>query len=232
MTTDTTTTVNAASKTITAKSPNSNVLSQDIMGKEEFLTLLVAQLKHQDPLNPDEGTEFTAQLAQFSSLEQLMNMNKNIEAMNTSSTNSDNIALLSTIGKDVLYTGDTFDYSDGSQEIGYLLPEDASSVRLDISLNGQIIKTINGTELTKGSHTYLWDGKTSDGEQAPPGNYTLKVTAEGASGGITAGALIKSSVTGVNLDPLLGASLTTKVGEIESYANILGIYDRASSSNG
>jgi len=216
--------VNATSKSNSASRSDSNVMSQDVMGREEFLTLLVAQLQHQDPLNPDEGTEFTAQLAQFSSLEQLMNMNKNIEAMNTSSINSDNIALLNTIGKDVLYSGNSFNYSNGSIEVGYLLPEDATSAQVDISLNGQIIKTIEGTELTKGPHTYIWDGLTADGEQAPAGEYTIKITAEGAAGSINAGALIKSSVTGVNLDPLLGASLTTTAGEIESYANILGIY--------
>ena len=93
MTTEITSSVNATSKTQSSGSSNSGVMTQDVMGKEEFLTLLVAQLQHQDPLNPDEGTEFTAQLAQFSSLEQLMSINENIETMNTATSNSDNISL-------------------------------------------------------------------------------------------------------------------------------------------
>lgn len=231
MTTEITSSVNATSKSQSSNASSSSVMTQDVMGKEEFLTLLVAQLQHQDPLNPDEGTEFTAQLAQFSSLEQLMSINENIGAMNTASANSDNIALLNTIGKDVLYSGDSFKYSEGSIEVGYLLPVDATSAKIDITLNGQIVKTINGTDLSKGPHTYVWDGLNTEGNQAPAGDYKISVTAENATGAIDAGPLLKSSVTGVNLDPLLGASLNTTIGDIESYAYILGIYDKGTNSN-
>ena len=58
------------------------VSSQKVLGRDQFLTLLVAQLRHQDPLNPLKSTEFTAQLAQFSSLEQLFDVNENLESMN------------------------------------------------------------------------------------------------------------------------------------------------------
>ena len=155
-----------------------------------------------------------------------MGINDNIGAMNTATANSDNIALLNTIGKDVLYNGDSFKYSEGNIEVGYLLPADATSAKIDITLNGQIVKTINGTDLSKGPHTFTWDGLNADGEQAPAGDYKIKVTAENATGALNVAPLLRSQVTGVNLDPLLGASLNTTIGDIESYAYILGIYDK------
>ncbi len=72
----------AASAAANAAKPKSG------MGHEEFLTLLVAQLENQDPLNPMEGTEFAAQLAQFSSLEQLMQINEGISGLKTPSTSA------------------------------------------------------------------------------------------------------------------------------------------------
>lgn len=227
MSIDITSLTNTTSKSGTS---SSSTASDTIMGKEEFLTLLVAQLKNQDPLNPDEGTEFTAQLAQFSSLEQLMTINKSIGSMVTSTTNSDNIALLNSIGKDVVYYDDTFKFAGEPVELGYLTGENAQSVTLDIQLDGQTIATLEGTELSKGSHTLKWDGLTSSGTAAPLGTYKIVVTATGSDGKtISAAPIVKAEVTGVNLDPLSGSSLNTTLGDIESYGHILGIYERKSS---
>jgi flagellar basal-body rod modification protein FlgD len=70
-----------------------------ILGKNDFLNLLVTQLQHQDPLNPTESTEFTAQLAQFSSLEQLNNINDNLKNMELFQTSMTNSQAVSYIGK-------------------------------------------------------------------------------------------------------------------------------------
>jgi flagellar basal-body rod modification protein FlgD len=72
--------------------------STTTLGKEAFLEMLVAQLKYQDPLNPGSGTEFASQLAQFSSLEQLTNLNSSIESL---AMNSNSLQAVELIGKDV-----------------------------------------------------------------------------------------------------------------------------------
>lgn len=224
MSTDITSLANTTS--LASKSSSTGLVSEEVMGKEEFLTLLVAQLQNQDPLNPDEGTEFTAQLAQFSSLEQQMSTNEGIQELVQSTTNSDSFALLSTIGKDAVFYSDTFDYTSDTVELGYMLGENASSVSIELQMGGQTISTIAGTELTAGVHTLTWDGLTSSGEAAPVGDYTIVVNATGSDGAAASAApVLKAEVTGVNLDPVLGSTLNTSRGDIESYAYILGIYD-------
>jgi len=74
----------------------------DIMGKEDFLTLLVAQLQNQDPMNPDDPTEFTSQLAEFSSLEQLFNLNESIDGLADVQQKSDRLSSMELIGKEVV----------------------------------------------------------------------------------------------------------------------------------
>ena len=78
------------------------------MGKDEFLKMLVAQLKHQDPMNPMDGTAFTAQLAQFSSLEQLQNINTQLTSFTKQQQSLGNAQAVNLIGREVLAKGDTF----------------------------------------------------------------------------------------------------------------------------
>jgi flagellar basal-body rod modification protein FlgD len=206
--------------------------TDDIMGKEDFLTLLVAQLKNQDPLNPDDPTEFTSQLAQFSSLEQLTNLNESMENMAASNANSDRFSTLQTIGKNVIYQDSSFSYNgeEGAQ-LGYKLDGVASEVTLSIKRNGSVIKTLTGTELSKGNHILNWDGLTESGTVADRGEYTISVsvqTAEGTS--IAASPLIQSEVTGVDLTGEFGGTLETQAGTV-SFSSILGVYENNRASN-
>ncbi|MBU1052895.1 MAG: hypothetical protein KKC46_03565 [Proteobacteria bacterium] len=85
----------------TGDSSSASTQAKKEMGKDEFLNLLVTQLKYQDPLNPMEGQEFSAQLAQFSSLEQLTNMNSTLSGIQNSLSASNQDNLLDYIGKTV-----------------------------------------------------------------------------------------------------------------------------------
>ena len=199
-----------------------------VMGKEDFLSLLVAQLQNQDPLNPDDPTEFTAQLAQFSSLEQLFTLNDSMENLVASNANSDRLSTLSTIGKEVAYNGKSFEFNENPVEIGYQLDGQASEVTLSLQMDGATVTTLTGKELSPGNHFMTWDGLTKDGKKAPMGNYTIvthaKATADESVGVVP---LIKSEVTGVDLEGQNGSTLVTKAGEV-SYSNILGVYEPGS----
>jgi len=199
-----------------------------VMGKQDFLSLLVAQLQNQDPLNPDDPTEFTAQLAQFSSLEQLFTLNESMNNLVTSNANSDRLSTLGTIGKEVAYNGGEFNFTGEAVEIGYQLDSPASQVTLDLQLNGVTVKSFTGTELTAGNHYLTWDGLNKDGVAAPSGKYKIVLSAKAPDGESTGIApLIKSEVTGVDLSGTGGGTLITKAGEI-AYSSVIGVYDPGS----
>jgi flagellar basal-body rod modification protein FlgD len=197
----------------------------DIMGKEDFLTLLVTQLKNQDPLNPDDPTEFTAQLAQFSSLEQLFNMNESMENLVTSNSNSDRLSTLQTIGKNVVYQESAFSFDGDPVEVGYQLDGKATEVHLAIQRNGSTIRVLNGSDLEKGNHFLTWDGLDENGLPADPGDYKVVVSATaGEDESIAASPLLRSEVTGVDLGGEFGGTLLTRTGEI-GFNRILGVFE-------
>lgn len=204
--------------------------TKDVLGKEDFLTLLVAQLQNQDPLNPDDPTEFTAQLAQFSSLEQLFNLNDSMDNLVQSNANSDRLSMLNTIGKEVAYQGSKFTYSGDPVTVGYQLDGQATEVKLALQHNGVTVATLSGTELGQGSHYITWDGLTSDGNPAPTGDYKIIVSAKAAEGeSVAAGPLVRAEVTGVDLDGEYGGTLVTTSGEV-AFTAILGVFDKNSAA--
>jgi len=223
--------IESINQAATASSGQTTAKSKDdaVMGKQDFLTLLVAQLQNQDPLNPDDPTEFTAQLAQFSSLEQLFTLNESMNNFVTSNANSDRLSTLGTIGKDVAYSGSSFNFSGSPVELGYTLDAQASAVSLALQLDGVTVATLKGTALTSGNHYLAWHGLTTDGAKAPSGKYKIVLQAKAASGeSVAASPLIKSEVTGVDLGGESGGTLITKAGEV-SFNSIIGVYDPGTS---
>jgi flagellar basal-body rod modification protein FlgD len=219
--------INQATTAATGSS-SSSITNDAVMGKEDFLMLLVAQLQNQDPLSPDDPTEFTAQLAQFSSLEQLFTLNEGMENMVSSNANSDRFATLNTIGKDVAYNGSSFNYTGTPVEIGYQLDGQASDVTLSLQHDGVTIATLNGEKLTDGSHFITWDGQLADGANAPAGEYEIVLQAKAAADeSVGAAPLVRSEVTGVDLEGNYGGILITKAGDV-AFNSILGVYEPGS----
>lgn len=176
---------------------------KNTLGKQDFLNLLVSQMRNQDPLDPMKGTEFAAQLAQFSSLEQLTNLNESMTASldaNAILAQSINNGLSATfIGKEVRANTVTFRYTgSGDVKLGYELPMDAGSVKVRIyDANGKLVKTIDG-DTEKGINTLTWDGGLVKDEMAPAGTYTFSVEAKDTAGNVlTAPQYVFGTVSGV-----------------------------------
>ncbi len=162
--------------------------SKSDLDKDAFLQLMIAQLQNQDPLEPLDGTDYSAQLAQFSSLEQMKNINDSINVaidanyLLTQSINNTMTATL--IGKDVKIASDTIVYDNQeSTDIGYQLPADAKNVEVTIKdESGKIVKTFENLERGEGEYKLSWDFTDNDGNSVKSGNYTYEVKAETMNG--------------------------------------------------
>jgi len=159
-----------------------------ILGKDDFLKLLVMQLRNQDPLDPMKGTEFAAQLAQFSSVEQLSNINSNLvaslDATHLLSQGISNSLAATIIGKDIRASGEAFTYTGSSSaRIGYTLPSNADTVTVKIlDASGTVVRTMSGTGTAKGDNSFTWDGKDDQGSNVAAGKYTFTVEAKDSNG--------------------------------------------------
>ena len=154
------------------------------LGKDDFMKILVAQLQAQDPLAPMEGQEFASQLAEFSSLEQLTNVNSNLEASQAFDLAMSNSAALALIGKNVDAPGNTIDLKSGEVEnLSFSLDGEAAEVGIDIfDSTGAKVSTVNLGAQKSGLSEYVWSGTDSSGALLPSGNYTFSITASNSSG--------------------------------------------------
>jgi flagellar basal-body rod modification protein FlgD len=154
------------------------------LDRDAFLNLLVTQLQNQDPLNPTDSTEFTAQLAQFSSLEQLGNVNDNLKQLQNFQASINNSQAVSLIGKEITASGNSLNYVDGQPAGCEFRLEGSASVAV-VSIydhTGQFVRSFENHNLAAGQHTLYWDGADQNGYPAAAGNYTFEVLAADADG--------------------------------------------------
>ncbi|SHO50721.1 flagellar hook assembly protein FlgD [Desulfopila aestuarii] len=212
----------------TKSSASTSKEDKSILGKEDFLSLLVAQMKNQDPLNPDDPTQFTAQLAQFSQLEQLFNLNGSMENLVSSFQNSDKLTALNTIGKEVAFKSDVLTFNGQPVTLGYSLDEEATDVSIALQKDGATVAVLKGEELNMGTHYITWDGLNSKGDAAGPGNYTILIKAKNTQGeNMSVESIVRSIVTGADLDGTTGGTLLTGSGNV-SFNTIFGVFDPTS----
>ncbi|PIE58459.1 MAG: flagellar hook capping protein [Desulfobulbus propionicus] len=179
--------------------------STNTLGQEDFLTLLVAQLQNQDPLNPADATEFTSQLAQYSELEQLFNLNDSMDGLAAAQNNAQRISALSLIGKEVLAEGSEFRYQGEPVELGYSVEGVVTDAEVIVKDQfGTTVTTLSALDTSEGTHFLTWDGKDHSGEEVEPGTYTLVIeaTTDGDATGTTVSPLVRGTVTEVDLNGL------------------------------
>lgn len=185
---------------VSSSTTGTEMVPQNTLDSDDFLTLLVTQLKSQDPLNPMDSTQFTAQLAQFSSLDQLRSINSGLETLQLYQASMNNAQALSFIGRNVTVLGNGVEVRNGkAASIPFALAGDARRVFVAVyDAQGSLVRTIEQGPMSSGEQSVMWDGKDSEGAQVADGQYTFEVTAvDGNDAAVSVSPFMVGRVTGV-----------------------------------
>ncbi|WP_408097886.1 flagellar hook assembly protein FlgD [Peredibacter sp. HCB2-198] len=150
------------------------------MGKDEFMKLLTFQLQNQDPMNPMDQSKFTGELAQFSQLEQLTNLNKKFDEGNKNQGIQDKFYAASFIGKKVVTNGSSINLKNSGDPGDVLFKLDGDSAKVMVRIldeKNNVMGEIWKDGMSSGSHQVTWDGVALDGSPAVKGTYRAQVKA-------------------------------------------------------
>ncbi len=174
------------------------------LDKTAFLKLLIEQLKNQDPLNPKDDTEFIAQLAQFSSLEQSMQTNSALSTVTSVLQGQSNAQATSLVGKTATIQGRmlTLDGRGTGATATFSLSAPTKNTRATIQdSSGNTVREIDLGAKNAGLVQFTWDGRNSAGNLQPAGNYTVAITASASNGSpVSVSQNISGVVSGVSFD--------------------------------
>lgn len=171
------------------------------LDKDAFFKLMLAQMKNQDPTNPMKSHEMAAQLANFSSLEQMQNMNTTLNEMKNAAKPTEQFQALSLIGRSV--SGDSTDLirtkDDKDHDFKFELPGDADVTVRVKNPDGQIVRTYDLKSLKKGDNKITWNGQDENGRTMPAGNYQFAAEAKNQQGQkMAVKTAFDGLITGVN----------------------------------
>ena len=149
------------------------------LGQQQFFELMVTQLKNQDPFKPMENGEFLGQIAQFSTVNGITELQDSFATLASSLQSNQALQASTMVGRDVVIPSDRFVLSpDTPALVSAEVPPDAQDVRVTITdAGGQIVRQAALGALDAGRAEFAWDGETSRGAQAPAGTYRVRFDA-------------------------------------------------------
>lgn len=195
------------------------------LGQEQFLALMMQQFRNQDPLKPQDPGQFLAQLAQFSSVAGIADINKGIGDLAAAIYASQSLQASGMVGRDVLTDGYTARLTDGGSVRGGVelpIPTDKGFVRV-FDATGQLVRELPLGSRDAGLVTFSWDGVASDGTRAPPGTYSIAAGFRDAAGEVQIPTYMSTRVAGVSLDGGSQPQLTTDTGRSISLGDVRAI---------
>ena len=205
-----------------ARAANAAIARKTELNQEDFLTLMVTQLKNQDPMKPLDPAQYVGQLAQFSQVSGLADMNKQITALTNSLRGNQVLDGAALIGRTVIAPGNSIylPAADGDTPRGPQglvdVPAGASAVKLVVKdSSGATVKTV-ALDTRKGAQAFTWDGTTDSGAAAAAGAYKIEVVAKVGDENVSLKTSVAANVGSVSLDPATGALMldTDSLGEV------------------
>ena len=155
--------------------PDSSKTEQD-----EFLRLLVAQMQNQDPLNPQDGAEFVAQLAQFTNIELGLETNERLAGLQANGQSSSRAAMMDLVGKSIDADFKRFRLSDDAQPLDLTLDLEGPADKVEMVIydeSGDEVQRVDLGSHGSGESSFHWDGTGRNGEPLPPGDYSVEIVA-------------------------------------------------------
>lgn len=183
-----------------------------VLGKDDFLRLLIAQLRNQDPLNPLDQNQFLTQTAQFTALEHLQNIARGLETLTTAVGGAGLAQGTPLLGRTARLGTGTVGF-DGVQPpaLPFLVEGGPAWVEIEVlDAGGQVLRRLATGPAEPGPGALVWDGRDDAGRPATPGTYTYRVRAVGVAGGPARVVAGEGVITGLRLE---GAGLVYRVGE-------------------
>jgi flagellar basal-body rod modification protein FlgD len=208
-------------------------VGSDTLGKDEFLKLMMAQMANQDPTAPVDNQAFVAQLAQFSSLEQLTNVNTTLSSLLTAQAAGNQTSVVGMVGKDAIYSGSSVTLQAGTPAtLAGQLAANASQVTAAITdSTGKVVRTMQLGATLAGSFSAQWDGTDDSGKAAAAGTYSVQFAAKATDGtSVAVQQQARSRILGVSYSNGVAQLQLANGGQI-SLSDIIEVAAPASASS-
>ena len=166
--------------------------------QDRFMTLLVAQMKNQDPLNPMDNAQVTSQIAQIDTVKGIAQLNQTVQKLLGNADAAQALQAAALLGRTALVDGKSIELGAAGALGGFDLTTPADDVRVTItSPAGQVVHQVSLGAMSGGIHSFAWDGKTDAGARAAPGAYTFSVSALSGGKSSAAASLAALPIEGV-----------------------------------
>lgn len=183
-----------------AQLPNSVSVSGLSSDQTQFMTLLVAQMRNQDPLNPMDNNQMSSQMAMLNMVNGINSLNKTLDNMASNQQLGDSLKATDLIGHKVQFKSDAVSLQNGNASFTVDLKGDSQTVSVSLlDKNGALVRTIPMGSRVAGLQDVNWDGLSDSGQLLPDGQYTVKIDAQQNGQSVSATALETDTVSNLVL---------------------------------
>ena len=201
-------------QTATSGKTGDSTTGSSTLGKDSFLQLLVTQMQNQNPLDPQDNSEFVAQLAQFSSLETMQNLSTSVDAIGGMYQSSQALQASSLVGRTVVVDAGSTSVDTTKGLTGQaVLPNSSTVTEVKVyDSKGEVVRTLDLGEQKAGNASFTWDGKDEDGNVLASGNYSFVATAALDGKSSTVKTYLPATVSSVTMGSA-GAPMTLNLAD-------------------